>query len=145
MMIFQPKDHLTAGRQVIEKAKLDAHILDIASYHEALVPWRRPHSAELVLVRSSLPLEQRVMHDRSPQNAAQPAPSRFACFTRSAKARLLQDLKTLPRQQQDDAALIHRTNTSFYEDERAGQVLLVYAPDGCERLEFVHMTLLPPH
>jgi hypothetical protein len=82
------------------------------------------------------------MHDRSPA-AAQHGPSRFACFTRSAKARLLQDLKTLPKPG-DASAMIHRTNTSFYEDERAGQVLLVYAPDGCERLEFVHMTLLPP-
>jgi hypothetical protein len=86
------------------------------------------------------------MHDRSPP-AAQPAPSRFACFTRSAKARLLQDLKTLPKPGGDpsSSAMIHRTNTSFYEDERAGHILLVYAPDGCERLEFVHMALLPPH
>lgn len=35
-----------------------------------------------------------------------------------------------------------RANATFYEDERAGQILLVYAPDGSKQLEFVCMTLL---
>jgi hypothetical protein len=114
------------------------------------VPWRRDATGatELVLARSSLPLEQRVMHDRAGQPTAgkqQQQPSRFTCFVRSAKARLLQDLKTLPQQAgQTTPSIIQRTNTSFYEDERAGQILLVYAPDGSDRLEFVSMALLAP-
>ena len=131
-----------ANEQVIEKAKLDAHVLHITgSYHEALVPWRRDAAGttELVLTRSSLPLEQRVMHDRAQADG----PSRFTSFVRSAKARLLQDLKSLPIPQ-GARCHINRTNTSFYEDESAGQILLVYAPDEAERLEFVSMTLLPP-
>lgn len=92
-------------------------------------------------MRSSLPLEQRVMHDRAHTQQQQLPPPRFTCFVRSAKARLLQDLKGLPIP--DNArSHINRANTSFYEDERAGQILLVYAPDEAERLEFVSMTLL---
>lgn len=79
------------------------------------------------------------MHDRTP---GVQQPSRFTCFVRSAKARLLQDLKTLPTPS-EALAHINRSNTSFYEDERAQQILLVYAPDGAERLEFVSMALLP--
>lgn len=84
-----------------------------------------------------MPLEQRVLHDRTPADAGV---SRFTCFVRSCKARLTQDLKTLPTRE-DTPVTIARVNTSFYENEPAGQAILVYAPDGSKQLEFVCMTL----
>ena len=134
-----------ANKDVIEKCRLEAHILDIAGYHQAFVPWKSAATGavELVLTRSSLPIEQRVMHDRTPQDQ-KPGVSRFTAFVRSCKARLLQDLKTLPtRGDTPQQPIIERHNTSFYEDELAGQILLVYAPDGGTQLEFVSMSLLP--
>lgn len=131
-----------ANKDVIEKCRLEAHILDIAGYHQALVPWKSAATGavELVLTRSSLPIEQRVMHDRTPQDQ-KPGVSRFTAFVRSCKARLLQDLKVLGVR--GEPTTIERHNTSFYEDELAGQILLVYAPDGGTQLEFVSMSLLP--
>ncbi len=61
---------------------------------------------------------------------------------RSCKARLTQDLKTLPVREDTTPALTSRTNTTFYENEHANQILLVYAPDRSTQLEFVCMTLL---
>lgn len=60
---------------------------------------------------------------------------------RSCKARLTQDLKSLPIRE-DAHAQTSRANTTFYENERANQILLVYAPDGSQQLEFICMTLL---
>lgn len=62
---------------------------------------------------------------------------------RSCKARLTQDLKTLPvREDNTPNPQTSRANTTFYENERARQILLVYAPDNSKQLEFVCMTLL---
>lgn len=140
-----------ASPQTIEKARLDAHVLDVTAYHQALHPWKRDSTGQVesILVRSSLPLEQRVLHDRTPPDAGV---SRYACFVRSCKARLTQDLKSLPVREDSPAQTIQtredtpnqtsRTNATFYEDERANQILLVYAPDGSKQLEFVCMTLM---
>lgn len=129
-----------ASPQTIEKARLDAHVLDVTAYHQALHPWKRDSTGQVesILVRSSLPLEQRVLHDRTPPDAGV---SRYACFVRSCKARLTQDLKSLPTRE-DTPNQTSRTNATFYEDERANQILLVYAPDGSKQLEFVCMTLM---
>jgi hypothetical protein len=129
-----------ANESHIEKVKLDAHILDITEYHQACIPWKRDATGavENVLARSSLPLEQRVMHDRA-QNPA--GTSRFTAFVRSCKARLLQDIKTLPTRG-DQPSPINRVNASFYLNEAANQILLVYAPDNSQQLEFVSMSLM---
>lgn len=97
-------------------------------------------------MRSSLPLEQRVLHDRTPPTAAV---SDFTAFVRSAKARLVQDLKLLPTRGGLASAGIERHNITFYEDEPARQVLLVYAPNtttaaGTAQLEFISLSLLSP-
>ena len=97
-------------------------------------------------MRSSLPLEQRVLHDRTPPTAAKEV-SDFTAFVRSAKARLVQDLKLLPTRGGllASAAGIERHNITFYEDEPARQVLLVYAPNtttGTPQLEFISLSLL---
>jgi hypothetical protein len=93
------------------------------------------------------------MHDRTPANAGV---SRFTAFVRSAKARLLQDIKLLPvRTEAPDAIRtespepnpttnnIDRQNITFYEDEASGQILLVYAPNKAKQLEFISLALLP--
>lgn len=144
-----------ADSEHIEKARLESHVLDITTYHQALTPWRRDSTGatEMVLARSSLPLEQRVMHDRTPPNAGV---SRFTAFVRSAKARLLQDIKLLPiRTEALDPIRkegpepnpttnnIDRQNITFYEDEASGQILLVYAPNNAKQLEFISLALLP--
>ena len=141
-----------ANTQAVEKHRLDSHILDITSYHQALAPWRRDSTGatEMVLARSSLPLEQRVMHDRSP-----PDVPRFTAFVRSAKARLLQDIKLLPVRDEPSTVRdqpstvrdqpstgIDRQNLTLYEDEPSGQILLVYAPNNATQLEFISLTLL---
>lgn len=103
--------------------------------------------------RSSLPLEQRILHDRPPPTTADPTTpaNRFAAFTRSVKARLLQDLKLLPV---PDEKLFHveRHNVTVYTDEPSQHILVVYAPTPLpdasptnSSLEFVAFTLLPPH
>lgn len=97
-------------------------------------------------MRSSLPLEQRVLHDRTPPTAAKEV-SDFTAFVRSAKARLVQDLKLLPTRggllQASATGGIERHNITFYEDEPARQVLLVYAPNtGTPQLEFISLSLL---
>lgn len=63
---------------------------------------------------------------------------------RSCKARLTQDLKALPVREDTNTPnpQTSRANTTFYENERARQILLVYAPDNSKQLEFVSMTLL---
>ena len=77
---------------------------------------------------------------------------------RSVKARLLQDLKSLPLPEDtldpsspDQPHPIDRQNVSTYTDETSNQVLVVYAPnvqddddDEQAKLEFVSMSLLPP-
>lgn len=131
----------------VDKCRLEAHVLDIAEYHQALVPWRRlgADTAETVLMRSSLPFEQRVLHDRTPKDANHATISTYTAFVRSAKARLVQDLKLLPTRGDEPAtAITERHNVTFYEDEPGNQVLLVYAPNGSTRLEFISLSLLLP-
>lgn len=125
---------------------MDSHVLSISRYHQAFVPWKRDrlqqHSIQWICVRSSLPLEQRVLHDRS--ELATPT---FDAFVRSVKSRLLQDLKSLPLRNQtppDAHQAIDRQNVSTYIDEPSNHVLVVYAPNGAQELEFISMTLLPP-
>ena len=146
----------------LEKCKLEAHILDINQIHQSMVPWHRhtpgtasadKPSMEYVMVRSSLPLEQRVLHDRagatsSSSTEADPSPttttaspSRFTSFVRSVKARLLQDLKLLPLRNPETDGAIDRQNLTLYTDEPAGQVLLVYTPEQGKQLEFVSFSL----
>ena len=121
-----------------------------------------PTRTEWCVSRSSLPLEQRILHDRPPANPADRNISRFTAFARSVKARLLQDLKLLPLPfDNPDLYVVHRHNVSVYTDEIAQQVLVVYAPtclvsspafgDDSQaatttntQLEFVCFTLLPP-
>ncbi len=129
----------------LEKCKLEGHILDITQVHQALVPWHRQNNqmgpVEYAVVRSSLPLEQRVLHDRTPPDEA--GVSRFTAFSRSVKARLLQDLKLLPLRNPGTDTL-DRQNVTVYQDEPAGQILLVYSPTtaSCEpRLEFISFSL----
>jgi len=133
-----------ASHDALDKCRLDSHVLTIPSYHQAFVPWKRDHSQALewICVRSSLPLEQRVLHDRS-----EPATPRFHAFVRSVKARLLQDLKSLPlpsmqEAHPDEQQPIDRQNVSTYTDEASNQVLIVYAPHGAKQLEFVSMSLV---
>jgi hypothetical protein len=123
----------------VDKCRLEAHVLDITEYHQALVPWRTPTTTQTVLMRSSLPLEQRVLHDRTPKDSS----GGFTAFVRSAKARLIQDLKLLPTRG-DTPTTTERHNVTFYEDEPGNQVLLVYAPNGSTRLEFISLSLLAP-
>ena len=152
----------------IDKCRLEAHVLDITEYHQALVPWRRLDKTKpsgTVLMRSSLPLEQRVLHDRTPEQPSSqsrsnertpeqskskeriPAQSKtisdFTAFVRSAKARLVQDLKLLPTRGEQPSA-VQRHNVTLYEDEPARQILLVYAPDNATQLEFVSLSLILP-
>jgi len=133
----------------LEKCKLEGHILDITQAHQALVPWNRQSNqigpVEYVVARSSLPLEQRVLHDRSPPDEA--GISRFTAFSRSVKARLLQDLKLLPLRNPETDTL-DRQNITVYLDEPGNQILLVYAPTTTcttpaseQRLEFISFNL----
>lgn len=115
----------------LEKCKLEGHVLDITSAHQALVPWHRQQQdntspTEYVVMRSSLPVEQRVLHDRV-SRADKENVSRFTAFVRSVKARLLQDLKLLPVRD-PSLEVIDRQNVTVYTDEPAGQVLVVYSP-----------------
>lgn len=141
----------------LEKCKLEAHILDINQVHQSMVPWHRhtpgttstdKPSMEYVMVRSSLPLEQRVLHDRtgatsssSSSSEADPPLTRFTSFVRSVKARLLQDLKLLPLRNPETDGAIDRQNLTLYTDEPAGQVLLVYTPEQGQQLEFISFSL----
>jgi hypothetical protein len=77
-------------------------------------------------MRSSLPVEQRVLHDRV-SRADKENVSRFTAFVRSVKARLLQVLKLLPGRD-PSLEVIDRQNVTVYTDEPAGQVLVVYSP-----------------
>lgn len=158
-----------ASDETIEKCKLEGHVLDITSAHQAFVPWKRQQfsttttttqvtqpATEWCVSRSSLPLEQRILHDRPPANAADRNISRFTAFTRSVKSRLLQDLKLLPLPSANpDFYVVQRHNVSVYTDEIAQQVLVVYSPTSLlvdshpdaatnTQLEFVCFTLLPP-
>jgi len=132
----------------IDKCSLEAHVLDITEYHQALVPWRRLDKTKpsgTVLMRSSLPLEQRVLHDRTPEQPGSQSKtiSDFTAFVRSAKARLVQDLKLLPTRGEQPSA-VQRHNVTLYEDEPARQILLVYAPDNATQLEFISLSLILP-
>ena len=128
-----------ASDRALDKCRLEAHIVDITHIHQSLVPWKRNDKLEWALVRSSLPLEQRVLHDRSSQPDAN-NDSRFQAFVRSCKARLLQDIKCLPV---SDEASVERKNVTHYADEAAQQFLVVYSPTGSSALQFVSVTLLP--
>ena len=133
-----------ASESRLEKCKLEAHILDIARFHQSLVPWHRHNSCaqpEYVVVRSSLPLEQRVLHDRTGATTDDPGLSRFTSFVRSVKARLLQDLKLLPLRNPETDGLIDRQNLTLYTDEPGGQVMLVYSPEHGKQLEFISFSL----
>ena len=113
----------------LEKCKLEGHVLDITTAHQALVPWHRQQDnslTEYVVMRSSLPVEQRVLHDRVSRADSENVP-RFTAFVRSVKARLLQDLKLLPVRD-PSLEVIDRQNVTVYTDETAGQVLVVYSP-----------------
>jgi hypothetical protein len=160
-----------ASDETIEKCKLEGHVLDITCAHQAFVPWKRQQfsttttttqvtqpATEWCVSRSSLPLEQRILHDRPPANAADRNISRFTAFTRSVKSRLLQDLKLLPLPSANpDFYVVQRHNVSVYTDEIAQQVLVVYSPTSLlldshpttdatatnTQLEFVCFTLLP--
>ena len=132
----------------LERCRLDSHVLSIPSHFLAHVPWKRDHSRppRWVEIRSSLPLEPKVLHDRSEPNTQD-----FQAFVRTVKARLLQDLKTsLPLRHEHDPHSPHhpidRLNISTYLDERNRHILIVYAPNHGkqDQFEFVSMTLLDP-
>lgn len=135
-----------ASDSKLEKCKLEGHVLDITHAHQAMVPWHRRSDqigpVEYAVARSSLPLEQRVLHDRSPPDASGGV-TRFTAFARSVKARLLQDLKLLPLRNPATDTL-DRQNVTVYTDEPANQILLVYAPTAPAdpRLEFISFSLL---
>lgn len=61
---------------------------------------------------------------------------------RATKARLLQDLKALPMR--DGQTSVERLNISVYPDDITQQVLVTYAPNGSQQLEFVSFCLLDP-
>jgi hypothetical protein len=137
------RDWLTvfASDQALEKCRLEGHVLDIAACHQALVPLRTRGRTRWVGMRSSLPLEQRVLHDRTPPGSGI---TDYTAFARACKARLLQDLKNLPRPSPD--AELERHNVTVYEDEARQSLLVVYAPTPqhpAKTLEFVCMTLMP--
>ena len=128
-----------ASDKALEKCKLEGHILDITHVHQALIPWKRDHldTIEWVAARSSLPLEQRVLHDRIQPSAGVP---RFTAFVRACKARLLQDIKLLPLREGQTS--VDRNNVTVYASEAQNQILVVYAPNNSEQLEFVSFALL---
>lgn len=132
-----------ASDSKLEKCKLEGHVLDITEYHQAMVPWQRQNNqigpVDYAVARSSLPLEQRVLHDRSLPDAS--PVTRFTAFSRSVKARLLQDLNLLPLRNPGTDTL-DRQNVTVYTDEPANQILLVYAPTSPDpRLEFISFSL----
>jgi hypothetical protein len=117
-------------------------VLNVERYYQTKLPYKRALGPlEYVLARSSLPLDARVLRDIGvgPDTLADGGVDRFTSFTRAVKGRFLQDLKLLPV---PDTHTVQRINTSVYIDEPSLQVLVVYAPDGQDRLQFVSLSLL---
>ena len=134
-----------ADENNLEKCKLDSHILNITEMYQALFPWKRVDGRlEWVTVRSSLPTELRVLHDRHHHFGEDPGISTdaFKALACSVKSRLLQDLKLLPVR--DPSHKIDRTHVSVYTDDLNKQVLIVYTPLGDElkRLEFLSFVVV---
>ena len=77
------------------------------------------------------------MHDRITPSTGVP---KFKAFVRACKARLLQDIKLLPLREGQTS--VERTNVTVYENEGQNQILVVYAPNGSDQLEFVSFSLL---
>ncbi len=121
-------------------------MLNVERYYQTKLPYKRAQGGplEYVLARSSLPLDARVLRDIGvgPDTLAGGGVDCFTSFTRAVKGRFLQDLKLLPVPD-PDTHVVQRINTSVYIDEPSLQVLVVYAPDGQDRLQFVSLSLLP--
>ena len=125
-----------ASDKSVEKCRLEGHILDIPQAYETHLMWMDKHP---VCVRSSISVRPHLLV--LPESATS-STTLFTEFSRSVRARMLQDLRLLPvREFPKDT--VERPNVTVYTDSDARQVLIVYAPT-CDKesaLEFISFQL----
>ena len=124
------------------KVRLEAHAIEAAQTFWTQFAWRRAdESVQWVPVCSSVePGGLKVLKERVwPTPTKNTMRKELHALLLSVKARFIQDLKLLPLR--EIGQRVDRASTSVYVDERAGQVLLAYAPVGGSRLEFLAFQL----
>ena len=127
-----------ASDKSVEKCRLEGHLLEIPAAHEAQLMWMGQHP---VYVRSSIAMRPHLLVLPDATLPTSTTTNIFAEFSRSVKAKMLQDLRLLPVRQ-FPADTVERQNVTVYTDSDARQVLIVYAPTTEDAaLEFVSFQL----
>ena len=111
------------GRGKTHKCRLETHVIHADAVYRTRFPWVQGDKTTWVHVASSVKPTFKVLHDRV----------HTGNLASAVKSRFLQDLKLLPVR--EEGHRVDRGNASVYTDEK--QVMLVYAPSGDQRLEFM--------
>jgi hypothetical protein len=116
----------------IQRCRLASHEIRCSKVYETHFPLATATGHAWVSVASTLPTETRVLKHLGGRTGLE-------VLKRSVESRFMHDGKLLPVRHKDDR--VERCNMEIYSDEKAGQVMLAYAPvshDGEHRsIEFI--------
>jgi hypothetical protein len=116
----------------IQRCRMAAHEIRCSKVYETHFPLASNAGHRWVSVASTLPTETRVLRHLGGKSSVD-------ALKRSVDSRFMHDPKLLPVRHKEDTVL--RSGMEIYSDEKAGQVLLAYAPvssDGERRtIEFM--------
>jgi hypothetical protein len=120
----------------IQRCRLASHEIRCGKVYETHFPLATNAGHAWVSVASTLPAETRVLKHLGGKTGLE-------VLKRSVESRFMHDGKLLPVRNKDDR--VERCNMEIYSDEKAGQVMLAYAPlaaDGERRsIEFMSFQL----
>jgi hypothetical protein len=120
----------------IQRCRLASHEIRCSKVYETHFPLATTAGHAWVSVASTVPTETRVLKHLGGKTGLE-------VLRRSVESRFMHDGKLLPVRNKDDR--VERCNMEIYSDEKAGQVMLAYAPlaaDGERRsIEFMSFQL----
>ena len=103
----------------IQRCRMASHEIRCSKVYETHFPLAANAGHSWVSVASSLPTDTRVLKQLGGKSSLE-------VLKRSVDSRFMHDPKLLPVRNKDDTVL--RSSMEIYTDEKAGQVLLAYAP-----------------
>jgi hypothetical protein len=116
----------------IQRCRMASHEIRCSKVYETHFPMAVSAGHTWVSVASTLPTETRVLRYQGGKNSLE-------ALKRSVSSRFTHDPKLLPVQDKTDTILT--ANMEIYSDEKAGQVMLAYAPVAADgerkRIEFM--------
>lgn len=145
-----------ADQKDVEKCRLESHVMTFEEAHDSRLPWRCGKRLDWVNVRSSLQAGPMILRD---SGSFEDENERWKAFVRTIKvktgkfcdfsrfflilhvfqASFMHGLRQLPTKTADHH--VERANTTVYTDQMSRKVVVIYAPSGADRFEFISFGL----